>query len=132
MKIWNAYGSEHSANLVMIGHFKDSGTAEETNTIIEDLRAVFHDADVAPEGAERYTEKAREVLQRVKFHSIGPSELEQFRYDFRNSVDGTTVVITTDESEISGIMKLFIEKRARVEVYSAHDYQDTEHGRGKD
>ena len=27
MKIWYQHGSEHSANLVMIGHFKDASDA---------------------------------------------------------------------------------------------------------
>ena len=33
MKIWDGYGSEHSMNLVMIGHFKNSDDtgARQTN-----------------------------------------------------------------------------------------------------
>lgn len=45
MKVWYAYGSEHSANLVMIGHFKSVHDAEETKNLFEHLssglRCVF-------------------------------------------------------------------------------------------
>ena len=37
MKIWHGYGSEHSMNLVMIGHFKNPDDAEKTQKLIEQL-----------------------------------------------------------------------------------------------
>lgn len=41
------------------------------------------------------------------------------------------MILTTDESEVSAFLKVMIQKEAKVEVYSAHDYPDTEYGRGK-
>ena len=35
MKIWQGYGSEHSMNLVMIGHFKDAGSAVKAKELID-------------------------------------------------------------------------------------------------
>jgi hypothetical protein len=61
----------------------------------------------------------------AKVHSIGAAELEQFHYDVHVEHKGNTVTLTTDESEVSAFLKLLIEKGAKVEVYSAHDYPDT-------
>jgi len=38
---------------------------------------------------------------------------------------------STDEIEVSALLKILLDKGARVEVYSAHVYPDTEYGRGK-
>jgi hypothetical protein len=130
MKIWSSYGSEHSANLVMIGHFKDSASAEETSAAIDELRSFASDSENNPQ-PDRYSEKAMALLSKLKFHSVGSSELEQFNYDFSTKVKGTTLVIKTEEIEVSALMKLMIDRGARVEIYSAHIYPDTEHGRGK-
>jgi hypothetical protein len=37
MKIWKGYGSEHSMNLVMIGHFKEACDAREAKRLIDQL-----------------------------------------------------------------------------------------------
>ena len=37
MKIWQSFGSEHSSNLVMIGHFKNVADAQEAQKLIEIL-----------------------------------------------------------------------------------------------
>lgn len=130
MKIWNAYGSEHSANLVMIGHFKDSASAEETNGVITELREFAADSD-NKQAAGRYSEAAMKLLEKFNFYSVGSGELEQFNYDYRVKVEGTKIIIETDEIEIAGLMKLMFVRGARVEIYSAHDEPDTPHGRGK-
>lgn len=131
MKIWQSYGTEHSANLVLIGHFKESGTAEETASLIEELHAAFGGSDLAPNEAVRFPDEVSKVLERVKFSSLAPQEVDHFRYGHRPTVKGTQLVITTDESELSGIIRLLIHKGAKVEFYSADDYPDTEHSRGK-
>ncbi len=38
------------------------------------------------------------------------------------------IILTTNESEVSAFFKLMIEKGAKVEIYSANDYPDTECG----
>jgi len=128
MKIWNSYGSEHSANLVMIGHFKDAGSAEDAKDIIEELQAFVGTTSVT-EKDDRYSEEARNFLGRIKFHSIGPSELEQFNYSFNVEHKKEKVIITTDEIEVSALMKLLFEKGARIEIYSAHEHSGTSLGR---
>jgi len=47
MKIWNSYGSEHSAKLVMIGHFKDVASAESAKKLIDEIATFISDRDRA-------------------------------------------------------------------------------------
>jgi hypothetical protein len=135
MKVWYGYGSEHSMNLVMIGRFKDAGNAHTVKEIFDQLTAQLG-ADVdaglteVGDGAERYTDGMRATLTKVNVHLIGPAEIEQFGYDVRVEVEGDKVVITTEESDVSAFLKVLIDKGARVEVYSAHDYPETGYGRG--
>ncbi len=135
MKIWKGYGSEHSANLVMIGHFRDARNAEEVRRLFKQLvDQASNDADEIQNNTvpqKRFPEWTLELLHKTKLYSLTPEELEQLLYDVRVDVDGNKVVITTDELDVSVFLKVLIEKGARVEVYSAHDYPDTEYGRGK-
>ena len=133
MKIWKGYGSEHSMNLVMIGHFKEARDAEKAKELLDQLaNQIIEDTD----GGEidrlpqnRFTDTMMKFLMEVNLLTLRPAELEQFLYDVRVDIDGNKVVITTDEADVSAFLKVLIDKGARVEVYSAHDYPDTKYGR---
>jgi len=136
MKVWTGYGSEHSRNLVMIGHFREARDAEKAKELIDRLtEQVLAEPDVYRSDASleehRFSEAVLELLRASNLYSLGPAELEQFSYDASARVEGSDVVVTTDEVEVSAFLKLLLDKGARVEVYSAHDYPDTEYGRGK-
>ncbi|MCE5267640.1 MAG: DUF6375 family protein [Planctomycetaceae bacterium] len=129
MKIWQGYGSEHSANLVMIGHFKDVTTATKAKETIDRLSEQasedFGAGDIETGGStSRYTKAMMEVLETVKIYDVNPSELEQFVYDTHVHLKGDQIRITTDESDVAAFMKVLIDKGARVEVFCAHDYPD--------
>jgi len=135
VKIWHGYGSEHSANLVMIGHFKDVGEAQKALKVIELLKdGVQHGVDsgeiVVGDYLSRYSDAIMDLFARGEVHSIGPAELEQFVYDVGVKREGKDVVITTDEIDVSAFLKVMINKGARVEVRSRHDYPEEEEGRG--
>jgi hypothetical protein len=121
MKLWNSFGSEHSANLVMIGRFKDSASAENAKTAIDELTAYMKSNNEDLHGADRYPDGVLEVLKKIKLHSVAPFELEQFNYDFSVGLEDDKLVIKTDEIDVSAFLKLMIDNGARVEVYSAHD-----------
>jgi len=133
MKIWKGYGSEHSTNLVMIGHFREARDAEEVKELFNQLvNQASEDADnsqgnTAPQ--DRFTDRMLALLRAANLYSLAPAELEQLLYDVRVDVDGDKVVITTDEIDVSAFLKVLIEKGARIEAYSAHDYPDREYGR---
>lgn len=116
-------------NLVMIGRFKEARSADEAGKLIERLAESVqseseHYTDDAEPKNRRFTESMLELLQKSKLYSLGPEELGQFRYDVRVKTRGTEVVLTTDESDVSAFLKVLLDKGARVEVYSAHDYPD--------
>lgn len=136
MKLWFGYSSEHSSNLVMIGRFKEEGEAIKAKEIIEKLMEQVRADEQAGfiilgERADRYTDDMLNLLQEVKVHSIAPAELEQLAYDFSIKIKNNELVLTTDEIDVSAFLKILLDNGARVEVYSAHNYPDTEHGRGK-
>lgn len=136
MKIWYQHGSEHSANLVMIGHFEDAIEAAKAKEIIDALTdQVAKDQEsgalVSGSLSDRYGKEMLDLLGRLNVASIGPGELEQFAYEVNVKVEGKSVVITNDELDIAAFLKVLFLRGARVEVYSAHDYPDTAHGRGK-
>lgn len=128
MKIWNSYASEHSMNLVMIGKFKEVREAEDTKRIIDRLQTqvstesgaydVYSDAP----HEQRFSDEMLKLLTESHFHIAQPAELGQFAQDVHVELKGNQIVITTDESDVSVFLKLLIDKGARVEVYSAHDY----------
>lgn len=136
MKIWYGYGSEHSMNLVMIGRFKDAEDAVKAQEIIERLTDQVN-ADVQAglitigDQVERFTDGMLDLLRKTNVHILGPAELEQFAYEVTVRVQDNRVVVTTEEAEVSAFLKVLLDQGARVEVYSAHEYPDTEYGRGK-
>jgi hypothetical protein len=136
MKIWYQHGSEHSANLVMIGHFEDASEATKANEIIDALKKQVQedqDAGAVVPGSppERYGNAMLDLLGKLNVASIGPRELEQFLYDVSVKVEGSRIILTTDEIDVSAFLKVMIDRGARIEIYSAHDYPDTAHGRGR-
>ena len=135
MKIWYQHGSEHSANLVMIGHFENAAEATKAKEIIDTLtQQVAEDQSngtlTVGSPSERYGKEMLDLLGRLNV-SIGPQEVEQFAYEVSVKVKGNDLVLTTEELDISAFLKVMFLKGARIEVYSAHDYPDTAHGRGR-
>lgn len=135
MKVWNGYGSEHSMNLVMIGRFKKEEDAAKTQEIIERLteqvRADEKSGRLKIGGTERFTEEMLDLLGKLEVHILGPSEVEQFAYDFSIKKQAKQLVITSEESDVSAFFKVLIDHGAHVEIYSAHNEPDTSYGRGK-
>ncbi|MER5359762.1 DUF6375 family protein [Streptomyces sp. NPDC002785] len=136
MKVWSGYGTEHSMNLVVIGRFKDATSAERTHALIKELTTALQTEEEAGrltvgEPNDRYSDEVLKLLSDLNIHSIGPRELEQFLYDLTMRRDGDSIVVRTDETDVLALLKVLIDKGARIEVYSAHDYPDTGHGRGE-
>ncbi|MFF0043346.1 DUF6375 family protein [Streptomyces mirabilis] len=80
---------------------------------------------------DRYSDEVLKLLGDLNVHSVGPRELEQFLYDLTMRRNDDSIVVTTDETDVQALVKILIDKGARIEMYSAHDYPDTGHGRGE-
>lgn len=126
MKVWMGYGSEHSANLVMIGRFRspaDAEAAEHLFTKIGEWVSKETDAgsmDIGWESIHRMGDATRQFLMDLHLYSLSLSDLENFAYEHHVTVDGASLTITTDEEEVQGFLKLLIDQDAQVQVYSAH------------
>ena len=131
MKIWHGYGSEHSMNLVMIGHFKSPEDAETTHKLIEQLSEGLKDKIDVGTSRDRFGEQVLDFLRETNCYCLSPMDLEQFLFDMHTQVEGNKIILKTAESDVSAFFKLMIEKGARVEIFSAHDFPDSEFGRGK-
>lgn len=131
MKIWYGYGSEHSNNLVMIGHFKSIEDAEKTQKLIEHLSEELSDKIDIETSYDRFGDNVLDLLRKENCYVLSPPELEQFLYEKNIRVEGDKIILTTEEFEVSAFFKLMINKGAKVEIYSAHNYPDTVYGRGK-
>ncbi len=122
MKIWSSYGSEHSMNLVMIGRFRNLNELEEAKELIDALTVKLRECTNLDDVTSRYTDETREIQIEHNFYQLRPQELEQFLYDYSIDQNDNALILTTDESEVSSFLKIFLHKAAKVEVYSAHDY----------
>ncbi len=128
MKIWCQHGSEHSANLVMIGHFMEVTDATKTKEIIDKLtERVRKDGSVSRSPSHGYSNSMLDLLTELHVASIAPQELEQFLYDVCVEVEGSNVVVTTEEIDVSAFLKVMVARGARVEVYSAHHYPNSQY-----
>lgn len=131
MKIWNGYGSEHSMNLVMVGQFKDEKDANNALELIENLTSKLDGKINVGEEAQRYSDEVMDVLRDLNCYSLPPADLEQLFYEHSIDIESNKIIIKTEETEVSAFLKIMVQKGAKVEVYSAHDYPDEKYGRGK-
>lgn len=124
MKMWISHGTEHSANLRMVGVFRDASSAEAATDCIEELVKYVSGKSEDFDKVDRYSQELMDLLQKFKMYILAPSELDQFRYDVSCERHENTVNVSTDELDISAYLKVLIHNGARVEIYSAHDYPD--------
>lgn len=131
MRVWFGYGSEHSMNLVMIGHFETVHDANDVYRLIDKITAGLDGLVEVGTPDSRFTDEVMEVLTRLGCYILQPSELEQFFYDNRVATDGRKLVIQTDESDVSAFLKLMVTNGAKVEIFSAHNHPGSGYGRGE-
>lgn len=126
MKIWQGYGSEHSSNLVLIGYFKNSTDAQKTLKLIEELQVGLDGKIEIDAPRHRFGEDVLALLRKLECYELRPPELEQFLFDVRTIVEDNKIILTTDEYDVSAFYKLMIENKAKVEIFSTHDYPNPE------
>ena len=127
MKIWTGYGSEHSANLVLVGTFKDATAAASVKERFDQL------ADIAmnqlPERDWEdpdplFSKEVRDLLKSMSLWDVGRTDLEAFAYDHGVRLRGERIELTTEETDIQGFIKVLLSAGARIEVYSAHTWNE--------
>jgi hypothetical protein len=132
VKVWRGFGTEHSMNLVMIGHFRDVTAAEAAYaavTMAAERVRIEEQAGrlVMGEYADEFSDGTLRMVRDLGLHSLGPDEVEQFLYDVDVQRDGTRLVLRTDEISVMAFVKLLLLRGARLEMFSGHDYPGGEH-----
>lgn len=131
MKVWNGYGTEHSARLVMIGKFESVEDATEAKRKLDILMGQAQkDIDNGHISMGRntttYSDEMLQTLMNINYGSLYSGEVEQFVYEVSINQDGDTIRFDTDEVDISAFLKLLIHEGAKVEIFSRHDYPEDE------
>jgi hypothetical protein len=113
----------------MIGTFKDVSTARSTKDVLDEVTdtveaAVERGDIVVGQPRDRFDEGMYELLSGSGMTAIGPDEIEQFAYDVSVDASGNTITVRTNEIDVSAFLKVFIERGAKVEVFSTHDYPE--------
>lgn len=117
-------------NLVLLGHFNTLNDAKKAKDLIDEMTRrvdieVDEDRLVIGGNNRKFSEQMLDYLRETNMFIIQPQELEQLRYEASVKHEGNQLKIRTDEIDVSIFMKLMIDSGAKVEVYSAHDYPDT-------
>lgn len=134
MKVWSGYGTEHSMNLVMVGQFKDEKSARAAKDALDRLTLaaqVEHDAGrlVYGEPLLEFSDELLAVLMDSDAHSLGYADVEQLLYDVKVNIVQDKIVIETDEIDVIAFVKVLLNKGAKLEMYSGHDYKGSGYGR---
>lgn len=127
MKVWRGYGTEHSMNLKVIGHFS---RADEANAAVDAIKVLTAAAEEElasgrleyGEPLRMFSEELLAALSDVKIHSLGYADFEQFLYDADLKVDGSDVIVQTDEIDVIAFVKVLLVRGAKVEMFSMHDH----------
>jgi Family of unknown function (DUF6375) len=135
MKVWIGYGSEHSANLVVIGQFKSPKEAQEALDLLNKVTTIARADEAsgllkAGSPSTKFSDAMLKFCSDSNFMSFGLNDPEQLLYEYSASRDTDKVIVKTEELEISPFLKVFINGGAKIEVYSAHNHQGP-YGRGK-
>ena len=129
MKLWRGFGSEHSANLFMIGHFSTPEDAQVAVKELERMRALIEeefDYDQFLENSMSFytNDSLRKMLEELGLYNFSGEDIEHFTREHRVRRSENRVEIWTDELDVNGFLKFMIDKGVHVEVYSAHNFPD--------
>src|SRR5687767_3203030 len=113
MKIWFGYGSEHSFNLVMIGHFADAMKARATADAIERLQRLAREKFDAGEldlgdGPPRFPDGMLALLRELEIYSFAYSDPSQLLLDCDISVRDSDVVLKSDDIDVAPFLKVML------------------------
>lgn len=123
MKIWTGYGSEHSANLVMLGKFKTAEDATSFLAELEKLERLIQEDGSGDDVYRAFPEKIMDAVfnGRIRFcNDFAPKDLEDFRMELhrqQRADDQTIVEFKSDVTGWAGLIKMMVNAGARVEVF---------------
>ncbi len=130
MKIWIGYGSEHSANLVMLGKFKTPEDATSFLAELEKLERLIQEDDSGDDVFRDFPKKIMDEIfyGRIRFcNDFAPKDLDDFRMDLRRyqrDDDQTIVEFKSDETGWAGLIKMMLNAGARIELFEESNTEE--------
>ena len=126
MKLWNGYGSEHSANMVLIGTFESADKAEEAVKLLEEVTEIARADEaagrlVAGQVPKDFSDGIMDLYRRTQLN-LNYGDPEELLYDYDATREADKVVITTDELLLSAFIKVMLHGGAKIELYSRHEH----------
>lgn len=128
MKIWDAYGSEHSSNILVIGRFKSTKDAQTAKKMIDDVSKLAEKhARYEDRPHNRFSDELMEGLKKANCWILSPTELVDFLSgDISVDQENEKITINTEEYDLGAFLKLMIHHGAKIEMFSRHDYPEQE------
>ena len=125
MKIWFNYGSEHSLNIVLIGHFKKAVDAKAFEQDLENLKQFLQENPKYEFNILNFDSSTKEYLAREQIAFLSPEQLDQILSYEVLKRDGAKIEVTSDEL-LDGLVSWIVMKGAKVEIFSLHDYPEVQ------
>lgn len=125
MKIWFNYGSEHSLNIVLIGHFKKAVDAKAFEQDLENLKQFLQENPKYEFNILNFDSSTKEYLAREQIAFLSPEQLDQILSYEVLKRDGAKIEVTSDEL-LDGLVSWMVMKGAKVEIFSLHDYPEVQ------
>lgn len=129
MKSWYGFGSEHSANLVIIGTFETDKDAANAESFLNEWAELAREKEPAA-NADKTEPEILDLFVKKDFMSWPvPADSHALIYDFGVEREGKRLIVTTEESDFAAFLKVMLQWGARIETYSAHAHKGTGYGR---
>lgn len=126
MKLWYGYSSEHSSRIKLIGRFKTSAAGKEFEESLNQMRElVVENYDECLNNVDKFPRHILDLL----FHgaikntqTLAAHDLLDFGNEMSVDLKDKEIVISSDECNWAGVIKMLIEAGAKIEMFSEHDY----------
>ena len=127
MKVWIGYSSEHSSRIALVGHFETPELAKEFLGEYQKVQelAVSH-FDECQENQDKFPDEIMRLLynRKIKFTQvITPGDFLEFGMEAHVTTKGKDFVLTSNEYDWGGTVKMLLMANAKIEVLSRHRHQ---------
>jgi diketogulonate reductase-like aldo/keto reductase len=114
LKLWNSFGSEHSADLVIVGQFKEVADAATVEAALNGIQAI------AGQQGKSLRDMAMEAYKAFGVSDFSEADIEGMNLCHSWTRTGNQIEVRTEETEIQGILKVMLRSGGKIEVYSNH------------
>jgi hypothetical protein len=121
MKIWNSYGSEHSANIVIVGTFDNVTEAQKAKQIIDNLTDIFQ-KDIEKNNAnslngyEKFSEEMLEYIGKQGTFDITHYNVTGLLSDVAIKQEFNKISIASKDFNFQIFLNIMLQNGAKIEI----------------